>query len=62
MYNAQKNDIAQTLMRGKASKWLDHLEQLGTALITFINFCIKFLEEWSILNDENTARDKLDMV
>ena len=43
----------------KASKWLDHLEQLVTVLTTFTDFCTKFLEEWSILDDENTARDKL---
>ena len=58
-HNAQMNTIAQALMRGRASKWLDCLEQLGTAPATFTEFCTKLLEQLSILDDENTARDKL---
>ena len=38
------NAIAQALMRGKASKWLDHHEQLGTAPAMFMEFCTKFLD------------------
>ena len=53
------NAIAQALMRGRASKWLDHLEQLGTALTNFIDFSTEFLEQFSVLDDENAARDKL---
>ena len=43
-YNAQMNAIAQALMRGRASKWLDHLERLGTAPTNFTDFQTKFLE------------------
>ena len=58
-HNAQMNAIAQALMWGRASKWLDRLERLGTAPETFTEFCTKFLEQFSILDDENMARDKL---
>ena len=58
-YNAYMNAIAQALMRGRASKWLDRLERLGTAPAMFTEFCTKFLEQFSVLDDENTARDKL---
>ena len=60
-HNAQMNAIAQALMRGRASKWLDHLERLGTAPATFTEFCTKFLEQLCVLDDENMARDKLRM-
>ena len=53
------NAIAQALMQGKASKWLDHLERLGIAPTNFTDFSSKFLEQLSVLDDENTARDKL---
>ena len=46
-------------MRGKASKWLDRLERLGTAPATFTEFCTKFLKQFSVLDDENMAGDKL---
>ena len=48
-------------MRGSASKWLDRLERLGTAPSNFEDFCTKFLEQFSILDDVNVARDKLRM-
>ena len=48
-------------MWGRASKWLDHLERLGTAPATFTEFCTKFLEQFSVLDDENMAQDKLRM-
>ena len=53
------NAIAQALMQGRASKWLDHLERLGTALTNFTDFSTKFLEQFNVLDDENAARDKL---
>ena len=53
------NAIAQALMRGKASKWLDRLECLETAPKDFIEVSMKFLEQFGILDNENTARDKL---
>ena len=56
------NAIAQALMQGRASKWLDRLERLGTALTNFTDFSTKFLEQFSILDDENASRDKLQMV
>ena len=56
------NAIAQALMRGRANKWLDHLEGLGTALATFMEFYTKFVEQFSVLDDENMARDKLCIV
>ena len=43
-HNAQMNAIAQALMRGRASKWLDRLERLGTAPTNFTDFQTKFLE------------------
>ena len=43
-HNAQMNAIVQALMRGRASKWLDRLERLGTALTNFTDFQTKFLE------------------
>ena len=46
-------------MQGKASKWLDHLKRLGAAPATFMEFCTKFIEQFSVLDDENAARDKL---
>ena len=55
------NAIAQALMRGRASKWLDRLERLGIALTNFTDFAAKFLEQFSVLDDENTASDKLRM-
>ena len=60
-HNAQMNAIAQALMRGRASEWLDRLERLGTAPTNFTDFQTKFLEQFSVLDDENTARDKLQM-
>ena len=53
------NAIAQALMRGRASKWLDRLERLGIALANFTDFSSKFLEQFSVLDDGNMARDKL---
>ena len=53
------NAIAQALMRGRASKWLDRLERLGTAPTNFTDFQTKFLEKFSVLNDKNMARDNL---
>ena len=53
------NAIAQALMQGRASKWLDRLKQLGIAPTNFTDFSTKFLEQFSVLDDENTARDKL---
>ena len=47
------------LMRGRASKWMDRLERLGTAPAMFTEFCTKFLEQFSVLDDENMAREKL---
>ena len=44
MHNAQINTIAYAFILGKASKWMDRLEQLGTALTTFTDFCTKSLE------------------
>ena len=55
------NAIAQALMRGRASKWLDRLERLGTAPVMFTEFCAKFLEQFSVIDDENMAQDKLCM-
>ena len=55
------NAIAQALMWGRASKWLDRLERLGAAPVTFTEFCTKFLEQFSVLDDKNTAQDKLPM-
>ena len=43
-HNAQMNAIAQALMRGQASKWLDRLERLGNAPTSFTEFQRKFLE------------------
>ena len=51
-HNAQMNAIAQALMQGRASKWLDHLERLGTAPATFMEFSTKFLENFSVLDDK----------
>ena len=59
MHNAQTNAIAQALMWGRASMWLDHLERLGTTPTSFTDFQAKFLEKLAILDDENTAWDKL---
>ena len=56
---AQMNAIAQALMRGRASKWLDCLERLGTEPASFTEFCTKSLEQFDFLDDENMARDKL---
>ena len=42
-HNAQMNSIVQALMRGRANKWLDYLEQLGTAPTTSTEFVTKFL-------------------
>ena len=53
------NAIAQALMQGRATKWLDRLERLGIALNNFTDFAVKFLEQFSVLDDENAARDKL---
>ena len=53
------NAIAQALIRGRANKWLDHLEQLGIAPTNLTDFAAKFLEQFSVLDDENMARDKL---
>ena len=53
------NAIAQALMQRRASKWLDHLERLGIAPTNFTDFSSKFLEQFSVLDDENMARDKL---
>ena len=53
------NAIAQALMQGRAGKWLDHLERLGIAPTNFTDFAAKFLEQFSVLDDENMARDKL---
>ena len=58
-HNAQMNTRAQALMQGRASKWLDHLKQLGTVPVMFTEFCTKFLEQFNVLDDENMARDKL---
>ena len=58
-HNAQMNAIAQALMRGRANKWPDCLERLRTAPAIFMEFCTKILEQFSVLDDENTARDKL---
>ena len=58
-HNAQMNAIVQALMQGRANKWLDHLERLGTAPATFTEFCTKFLEQFSVLDEENTAEDKI---
>ena len=60
-HNTQMNAKAQALMWGRASKWLDRLERLGTAPSTFTEFCTKFLEQLSVLDDENMAQDKLPM-
>ena len=60
-HDAQMNAIAQALMRGRASKWLDRLERLGTAPAMFTEFCTKFLERFSVVDDENMAQDKLRM-
>ena len=59
--SAQMNAIAQALMQGRASKWLDRLERLGIAPTNFTDFAAKFLEQFSVLDNENTARDKLRM-
>ena len=56
-HNAQMNAIAQTLMRGRASKWLDYLEKLGTAPAIFTEFSTIYLQQLSILDNENTARE-----
>ena len=48
-------------MRGRASKWLDHLKRLGTVPTTFTEFCTKFLEQLSVLGGENMAQDKFQM-
>ena len=53
------NAIAQALMRRRASKWLDRLERLGITPMNFTGFSSNFLEQFSVLDDENTARDKL---
>ena len=53
------NAIAQAFMKRRASKWLDRLERLGIALTSFTDFAAKFLEQFSVLDDENMARDKL---
>ena len=59
--NAQMNAIAQGLMRGKASKWLDRLERQGMAPTVFAEFSTKFLEQFSVIDDKNMAQDKLWM-
>ena len=59
MYNAQMNKIVQALMQGRTSKWLDHLKRPGTAPTSFTDFQTKFLEKFSVLDDENIAREKL---
>ena len=38
---------------------MDILEQLGTAPATFTEFLTKYLEQFSVLDNENTAQDKL---
>ena len=43
-HNAQINAIAQALMWGRASKWLDRLERLEIALTSFLDFQMEFLE------------------
>ena len=53
------NAIVQALMRGRASKWLDCLERLVIAPTNFTDFSAKFLKQFSVLDDESTARDKL---
>ena len=45
------NAIVQALMRGRASKWLDYLKRLGTAPAMFTEFCTKFLEQCSVLDN-----------
>ena len=55
------NAIAQVLMLGRAGKWLDRLEQQGTAPDTFTEFSMRFPEQLSVLDDENMAQDKLRM-
>ena len=50
------NAIAQALVRGRASKWLDCLERLGIAPTNSTDFSAKFLEQFSVLDNENTAR------
>ena len=55
-YNLQMNAIAQPLMHGKASKWLDHLERLGTAPTTLTDLSTKLLAQFSVLDDEKTAQ------
>ena len=61
MHNTKMNAIAQALMQGRASKWLNCLERLGTAPVMFTEFLTKFLEQFSVLDNENMARDKLRM-
>ena len=53
------NAIAQALMRRRASKWLDRLERLGIAPTNYTDFSSKFLEQFSVLDNENMTRDKL---
>ena len=53
------NAIAQALMRGRASKWLDHLKRLGTAPARFTEFCTKLIEKFSVIDTDDMSRDKL---
>ena len=61
-HNAKMNAIEQALMWGRASKWLDRLERLDTAPTMFMEFCTKFLKQFTVLDDESMAQDKLRMV
>ena len=55
------NAIAQALMADRASKWLDHLEWLGTTPAKFAEFSAKFLEQFIALDDQNIDQNKLRM-
>ena len=53
------NDIVQALLAEKAAKWLDRLVHLGNEPTDWSEFKDTFLKQYSVLDDESKARDKL---
>ena len=53
------NNIAQALLAERAAKWLDRLVHLGNEPTTWEEFKDAFTKQYSILDDESHARDRL---
>ena len=57
--NEYMGDVVLALMTGKAAKWLDRLTVQGQLPTSYTMFKTLFLKHYSIIDDENEARDTL---